>query len=208
VFGPIPGLEPSTPIGLRRPAAASSSSNVQRDLIHAAQALAAVKAVGKPVRVILITHAHPDHYTGLGLFRQATADAIRYDTYGANAGTQADAPDITPRDFVVPGITFDGDTTLQIDGVTIIARELGAGEAPADKESAKSLSVPGLISATSRNIHNGRYAIGFLEQRPSTAQLPGDGQMGPPLAGVVVGVFFHARRSASRAACRRFIATR
>jgi glyoxylase-like metal-dependent hydrolase (beta-lactamase superfamily II) len=92
--------------------------DVQRDLVHAAQALAAVKAVGKPVRAILVTHAHPDHYTGLGLFRRAfpgvpvysskaTADAIRNDTYGANAGEQADAPDITPRDFVAPGITFD-----------------------------------------------------------------------------------------------------
>ena len=117
--------------------------DVQRDLVHAAQALAAVKAVGKPVRAILVTHAHPNHYTGLGLFRQAfpgvpvysseaTAEAIRNDTYGANAGTQAEAPAITPREFVAPGITFASDTTLQIDGLTIIAREMGAAEAPAD----------------------------------------------------------------------------
>jgi glyoxylase-like metal-dependent hydrolase (beta-lactamase superfamily II) len=48
---------------------------VQRDLVHAGQALKAVKAVGKPVRAILITHAHPDHDTGLG-GRPAPVDAL------------------------------------------------------------------------------------------------------------------------------------
>ncbi|WP_010164845.1 MBL fold metallo-hydrolase [Sphingomonas sp. PAMC 26617] len=114
--------------------------DVQRDLVHAAQALAAVKALGKPVRAILITHAHPDHYAGIGQFKQAfpeavvyaskaTAKAIREDTYGWSAITQKEAPDITPKVFVAPDRSFDDNATLTIDGLTILTRELGAGEA-------------------------------------------------------------------------------
>lgn len=114
--------------------------DTQRDLRHAAQAVEAVRALGKPVKAILITHAHPDHYTGIGLFKQAfpdtpvyaskaTIDAIRNDAYGYNAGTQKDAPDVTPTTFIPPDTMFENNATLQIDGVTIVTRELGAGEA-------------------------------------------------------------------------------
>lgn len=114
--------------------------DVQRDLEHAEEALAAVRAVGKLVRAILITHGHPDHYTGIGLFKEAfpeavvhasraTTDTIRTDPYGYNAAGQRLAPEVTPREFMLPGRVFDGDVTLEIDGLTIIARELGQAEA-------------------------------------------------------------------------------
>lgn len=114
--------------------------DVQRDTVHAAQALAAVRAVGKPVRAILVTHAHPDHYAGIGQFKQAFPDAVVYaskattaairdDTYGWSAITRKEAPAITPEVFTPPDRTFDDDATLTIDGLTIMTRELGAGEA-------------------------------------------------------------------------------
>lgn len=177
--------------------------DVQRDLVHAAQAVAAVRAVGKPVRAILITHPHPDHYTGIGLFRQAfpgvvvyasqaTADTIRNDTYGASAATQRDAPEITPRVFVPPGESFDGNTTLQIDGLTIVARELGRGEAhsttayylPATKDLFVGDAVLNRLHGPILEAASGSW-LGILDRLETTfpdAQTvhPGHGASGPP----------------------------
>lgn len=114
--------------------------DVQRDLKHAREALAAVKATGKPVRAILVTHGHPDHYTGLGLFRepfptaqiwssQTTAETIRTDPYGFNKLVQDADPANAPKAFLVPDHVFADDTTITIDGLTIVAREMGKAEA-------------------------------------------------------------------------------
>lgn len=114
--------------------------DVQRDLGHAREALAAVRATGKPVRAILVTHGHPDHYVGLGLFKEAfpqaviwssktTSETIRTDPYGFNKLVQEFDPANAPKVFTLPDRTFDGDAALDIDGLRVAAREMGKAEA-------------------------------------------------------------------------------
>ena len=114
--------------------------DVQRDLKHARAALAAVRATGKPVRAILVTHGHPDHYVGLGVFKAAfpdaviwssktTADTIRTDPYGFNKLVQDADPSNAPKVFTLPDRTFNQDAELDIDGLRIVAREMGRAEA-------------------------------------------------------------------------------
>lgn len=114
--------------------------DVQRDLAHARQALAAVRASGKAVRAILITLGHPDHYAGVGLFKAALPDTIvsssetttatiRSDPYGFNALMRRTAGANFPQALTPPDRQFPDDATLEIDGLEIIAREMGRAEA-------------------------------------------------------------------------------
>lgn len=114
--------------------------DVQRDLTHAREALEVIRKIGKPVSTILVTHGHPDHYAGIGLFKQTwpnleawssavTQDAIVNDRFGFNALLQKLTPGEFPNPVVGPDSVFADNATLTIDGVTIVTREMGKGDA-------------------------------------------------------------------------------
>jgi glyoxylase-like metal-dependent hydrolase (beta-lactamase superfamily II) len=114
--------------------------DVQRDLQHAREAIAAVGKLGKPVKAIFVTHGHPDHYAGLGVFRERwpgldiyaskeTADVIKNDLYGFHAVAQQMAPGSFPSTFPDVNKIIPGSKTIVIDGARIEMREMGRSEA-------------------------------------------------------------------------------
>jgi glyoxylase-like metal-dependent hydrolase (beta-lactamase superfamily II) len=114
--------------------------DVQRDLKHAREAIAAVEKLGKPVKAIFVTHGHPDHYAGLGVFRERwpgldiyaskeTADVIKNDRYGFHALVKPMMGDNFPSSFPAVNKQFAENTEITIDGAKIVAREMGRAEA-------------------------------------------------------------------------------
>ena len=114
--------------------------DVQRDTTHAAEAINAIRALGKPVSAILITHGHPEHSVGVHQFPQIWSDlkvyvspettrVIETDHYGYHEVVRQLTPDEAPEVFVVPDQVFADGATLEIDGVTIQTREMGPAEA-------------------------------------------------------------------------------
>jgi glyoxylase-like metal-dependent hydrolase (beta-lactamase superfamily II) len=113
--------------------------DVQRDLGHAKEALDAVKRLKIPVLAVLVTHGHPDHYAGIGLFKtqwpqatvwssKTTYDTIKDDHYGFNKLAAELAKGNFPDPVVLPDRTFADNETLLIGGVQVVSREMGKAE--------------------------------------------------------------------------------
>lgn len=108
-------------------------------LSSARQLVAIAEKVGKPIRAVLMTHGHPDHFSGLKVFE----DVPRYASQGCldfsrkeDAEKGALGKSYHGDDFaeprVFPNMIVKGGTTLTIDGTAFAFSDLGPGESDAD----------------------------------------------------------------------------
>lgn len=97
------------------------------------------ESFGKPIKAVLMTHGHPDHYTGLVVFddipRYASQGCIdfakREDIIKAPTATGYLGDDY-PKERLFPDkLVIDGDF-LTFDGVTFTFHDLGPGESDSD----------------------------------------------------------------------------
>lgn len=113
----------------------------QLTISDARKVRAAVAAAG-PLRAVLVTHAHPDHYAGIGelldgadvpiVSTHAVAavitrdDAVKNDIVGPMMGAE------WPARRVFPNHLLDSGNSIELAGLTFAVTDVGPGESPAD----------------------------------------------------------------------------
>lgn len=114
----------------------------QRELSTAREALAALNPGGSPIAAIFLTHAHPDHFGGIGVFADtasgaplyasaATRAAIAEDRGGYIAKSRQVVGDDLPTRPTLPDHVISGNETVTAGDLRFETREMGSGEADA-----------------------------------------------------------------------------
>lgn len=146
----------------------------QRDLSSGRAAKAEVDALGKPIRAVFLTHPHPDHFGGIGVFASEksgiplyasaqTRESIRADRWGLVKASRAllgeEFPDAVrlPTDLVVDS------QPIEVCGMTIVPAELGGGEA----ECMTALHLPAHELLFAADAVQDRMTAFLLEGRPA-----------------------------------------
>jgi glyoxylase-like metal-dependent hydrolase (beta-lactamase superfamily II) len=106
----------------------------------ARQFRAMLDAIGKPLRAVVITHPHPDHFNGTDVFLEGLTDIPILSTRETLAGIHACATKVRDKwlpmygeEYPVitrfPNVVIGRKHTLTFDGTDIIIDSIGPGEA-------------------------------------------------------------------------------
>src|ERR1700730_6045987 len=126
-------------IGCHSPLRVPIAIDTQFTVSEADKLAEAVKRTGKPLKAIVITHPHPDHYNGTCRLlqfakvriyaTQATIDGIRATAEAKRTEWKPTYGKDYPDSTCVPDHVLPVRGTVQIDGVKFQSRDYGPGEA-------------------------------------------------------------------------------